>query len=282
MWRGGGVDQPLLLQLARKAVGSEGGQPADWIHVYPEAGVYQWKFELGGRRNDRQETIGKLKWGVGKLIAHHPTNLTRYALTEGEAKENNSPKRQSKAPIVIPFYFLGTETITPFDDPINRKVQKTFPQFGQRVVLRFGEPMMFDDLLEEFEREEVRTGHVEQMKDALRVYTCCDDPFSPRHHSPPRQPIEEIMKIFNQTVERILPQTSLATKAQEESKEQEKVNEEQEKEEKETRNNQRLMYDLATWKSTPQEKKLYHQITRRIEKKLEELGEKCAQDMENE
>jgi hypothetical protein len=276
MWRGGGVDQPLLLQLARKAVGSEEGQSADWIHVYPEAGVYQWEHELGGRRNGQQDTIGKLKWGVGKLIAHHPTNLSRHSFldTVNDVPNTHSTKQQTKCPIVIPFYFLGTESITPFDDPINRKVTTTFPQFGQRIVLRFGAPIVFDDLLEEFEREEVKAGHVEHMKDALRVYTCCDDPFSPRHHhhSQPH-PVEDLMKMIKKSFEHLFSTKTPMTMTETSHGPNESTKK---------KNGRRLMYDLTTWKSTPEEKKLYHKITRRIEKNLEELGEKCAQDIENE
>ena len=50
--RGGGCDQPMLLDLGRRL--AAGG----WVHVFPEGRVNQ------GRPPDR------LRWGVGKLVAH--------------------------------------------------------------------------------------------------------------------------------------------------------------------------------------------------------------------
>jgi hypothetical protein len=265
MWRGGGIDQPLLLQLARKAVGSEVGQPAEWIHVYPEAGVYQWKYELGGRRNRRDE-IGKLKWGVGKLIAHHPTNRTRHPPRNADSKV--------KAPIVIPFYFIGPETITPFDDPLNRKVITRIPQIGQRIVLRFGEPIVFDDLLEAFETDEVKSGYVDAAEKALRVYTCCDNPSSSHHH-----PDHTSLSAFFKRVPAITWDRLLGQSLNESTADLNDDNTNQKFARTED-HNRLLMFDLESWKSTEREKKLYHQITSRIEGKLEELGKKCAEDID--
>lgn len=262
MWRGGGIDQPLLLQLARKAVGSECGERAEWIHVYPEAGVYQWKYELGGRRNRRDE-IGKLKWGVGKVIAHHPLNRTRHSFRNSDSK--------AKSPIVIPFYFIGPETITPFDNPLNRKVTTKIPQIGQKIVLRFGEPIMYDDLLEEFEKEEVRSGHVDAVEKALRVYTCCDNPSSPHHH-PRENDFGRVSRMVTEVKDRLLGQHESDTPTPYDEKTNEKLPVNQD--------SNLLMYDLASWKSTEREKKLYHRITSRIEIKLEELGKRCVEDIE--
>lgn len=261
MWRGGGIDQPLLFQVARKAVGTPGGQRADWIHVYPEAGVYQWQNELGGRRNERRNEIGKLKWGVGKLIAHHPTNR-KVALSNSQG---SSGKR--RGPIVIPFYFLGTETITPFDDPVHRKVKTSLPQFGQNVVLRFGPPIEFGDLIDEFERDELTSGRLRDGQNPLRVYTCCDNPLSPHHHHSTNL-IENILSYLTILRNRILHSSSDSidsSSSLEASRPDESLSS--------------LMFNLETWKSTSSEKKLYHKITRRIEQKLEELGEQCSHDI---
>jgi hypothetical protein len=274
MWRGGGVDQPLLLQLARKAVGSDVGQRADWIHVYPEAGVYQWKYDLGGRRIRRDE-IGKLKWGIGKLIAHHPTNRTRHSPSHSNPTDPSSSK--VKAPIVIPFYFIGSESITPFDDPLNRKVTTRIPQIGHKIVLRFGEPIVFSDLLDEFETDEVKSGHVDEAEKAIRVYTCCDNPSS-SHHRHGHANISTFSRVFVMSWNRLLghnlnenpsPAISPAETNAEEATQILSRNE---------RRNRLLMSDLESWKSTEREKKLYHQITSRIEVKLEELGKRCAED----
>lgn len=122
IWRGGGVNQKLLLDYARRVAAG------NWCHVFPEGGIWQRK-ELGGRQNDRVREIGKLKWGIGKLIAH-------------------SPQR----PIVIPFFFMGTETITPLH-PVTKKLEKSIPNIGHKVHLQFGKSIEFDDLIKEHEAQ---------------------------------------------------------------------------------------------------------------------------------
>ena len=72
--------------------------------------------------------LGKLKWGVGKLIAH-------------------SPHR----PTVIPLFFSGTETIIP-TDPETGKTISYIPRLGHKVDLRVGEEIKFDDLIAEHEK----------------------------------------------------------------------------------------------------------------------------------
>eukprot|EP01038_Epipyxis_sp_PR26KG_P005254 gene5254-7302_t len=118
IWRGGGINQKLLLDYARLI--AAGG----WCHIYPEGGVWQLS-ELGGRTN--YSKLGKLKWGVGKLIAHSPVK-----------------------PIVIPFFFSGTETMIP-QDPITKKVSSWIPNFGHKVTVRFGIELDFTDLINEHE-----------------------------------------------------------------------------------------------------------------------------------
>lgn len=148
IWRGGGINQKLLLDFARLAAQGE------WCHIFPEAGVWQMD-TLGGRgcvqnRNkdnpsldeegiDKSSTditanrsipsSGKLKWGVGKLIAHAP-----------------------RRPIVIPFFHSGMEKVYPHD-PENNKVMHGLPRQGQDVIVRFGKPICFDDLIQEHEEE---------------------------------------------------------------------------------------------------------------------------------
>jgi len=91
-----------------------------------KGGVYRLD-RLGGRSNGSERDIGKLKWGVGKLIAHSP-----------------------KAPIVVPIFITGTEDILPVN-PVTEKVDNFIPQMGYQVVVRFGSPIHFQDLLAEFE-----------------------------------------------------------------------------------------------------------------------------------
>lgn len=84
---------------------------------------------LGGRSNGTEKEIGKLKWGVGKLIAHSPNR-----------------------PTVIPLFFSGTETIIP-TDPETGKTISYIPRLGHKVDLRVGQEISFDDLIAEHEKE---------------------------------------------------------------------------------------------------------------------------------
>lgn len=118
--RGAGINQKLLLDFARLVAAGE------WCHVFPEGGIWQWD-TLGGRRNGHEKELGKLKWGIGKLIAHAPVT-----------------------PEVVPFYFKGTETIYPQDE--NKVVKNKLPIPGHKVNIRFGAEIRFDDLLAEHEK----------------------------------------------------------------------------------------------------------------------------------
>uniref|UniRef100_A0A7S3HNV6 Tafazzin family protein n=1 Tax=Spumella elongata TaxID=89044 RepID=A0A7S3HNV6_9STRA len=118
--RGAGINQKLLLDFARLVAAGE------WCHVFPEGGIWQWD-TLGGRRNGHEKELGKLKWGIGKLIAHAPVT-----------------------PEVVPFYFKGTETIYPQDE--NKVVKNKLPIPGHKVNIRFGEEIRFDDFIAEHEK----------------------------------------------------------------------------------------------------------------------------------
>lgn len=86
--RGGGIDQPLFLDVARHVAAGH------WVHVFPEGRVIQTG-ELGldvlTPRGPRElERVGRLKWGVGKLIAHSPY-----------------------VPVVIPMHHTGMPNVMP-------------------------------------------------------------------------------------------------------------------------------------------------------------------------
>jgi len=124
--RGAGIDQKLLLDFARHLAGG------DWCHVFPEGGCWQLT-ELGGRRADKDTEIvppaGKLKWGVGKLIAHAPIR-----------------------PKVVPFAHCGMENLLPHDE--NRKTyfkKDFFTGERLRVHIKFGKEIHFDDIIQEYE-----------------------------------------------------------------------------------------------------------------------------------
>lgn len=120
--RGAGINQPLLLDYAHLLAASH------WVHMYPEGGIWQLP-ELGGRKGKRAEEVGKLKWGVGKLIAHCP-----------------------KKPKVIVLYFSGLDTAIP-QHPETKRVESVIPKPGHQVRVRFSEEIVFDDLIEQYEAQ---------------------------------------------------------------------------------------------------------------------------------
>lgn len=73
--------------------------------------------------------MGKLKWGVGKMIAHAPT-----------------------PPVVVPFCHMGMEKVMP-QDPATRKTITPVPIPGRHdVTVLFGPEIAFDDLIMDHER----------------------------------------------------------------------------------------------------------------------------------
>ena len=174
--RGGGLDQKLFLDFSRHLACGE------WCHLFPEGGVWQWDELGGRRElpenavmsassdfatnanntntngnNDNvtkiapatlkqkalpPANIGKLKWGVGKMIAHAPIT-----------------------PKVIPFAHHGMERLLPQDENNgktklrNNLLRSMLPTaiFGGdandklHVRVQFGEEIMFDDLIKDHE-----------------------------------------------------------------------------------------------------------------------------------
>ena len=133
IWRGGCIDQPLLLDMARQIAAG------NWAHIFPEARVVQ-SGDLGQdpitkRSEDELRRIGLLKWGIGKLIAHAPVE-----------------------PIVVPFYHFGMVGILPQhntwvgdrSDPKNYNnlvIDWLRPGKNQTVKVWFGKRLYFDDLI---------------------------------------------------------------------------------------------------------------------------------------
>jgi hypothetical protein len=72
--------------------------------------------------------MDRLKWGIGKLIAHAPTK-----------------------PVVIPFFFMGTETIYP-QDKVTKALRNKLPIPGCNVDIRFGPEIDFSGLITEHEK----------------------------------------------------------------------------------------------------------------------------------
>ena len=121
--RGGGIDQALFRDFASVLANGE------WCHIFPEGGIWQTN-ELGGRGRGHDNkpicTIGsnesKLKWGIGKLIAHASTR-----------------------PRVILFAHCGMENLIPKDHVTGAAgfKKKVFGGKPLRVHVRFGEGTWF-------------------------------------------------------------------------------------------------------------------------------------------
>ena len=125
--RGHGIDQPLFLKFSRRA--AAGGQ---WLHMFPEGKIFQ-SGKLGAEYfNERSagdaSSIGRLKWGVGKLVAHCPVRM-----------------------VVLPFHHVGMEGIVPQYETGELKTR--LPLGGNSVTVRFGEEIDFSDLIDEHERK---------------------------------------------------------------------------------------------------------------------------------
>jgi hypothetical protein len=101
----------------------------EWLHVFPEGGVWQTPV-LGGRLDaEKARVVGKLKWGIGKLIAH-----------------------SEHAPIVVPLCIMGSEHMVP-QHPVTKVPLTPVPIPGHKVTVQFGAEISFADLIEEHERE---------------------------------------------------------------------------------------------------------------------------------
>ena len=128
--RGGGINQSLFHDFAKILARGE------WCHIFPEGGVWQWK-ELGGRgrhgvmeKDAHKVKKKKLKWGVGKLIAHHPGKVR-----------------------IIPFAHMGMETLLP-QDPVTRKTflkKQLFNDDKLKLRIKFGKEIDCQDLIDDFE-----------------------------------------------------------------------------------------------------------------------------------
>ncbi|TMW65971.1 hypothetical protein Poli38472_003736 [Pythium oligandrum] len=114
--RGAGINQPMLASLFEKV------QQGNWVHIFPEGKIEQ-RMILGGRSGPRTKEIGRLKWGVGKLVA-----------------------RADVRPVVVPIYHTNMQKIMPQDE--DNHIISMIPQFGANITIRVGKPISFDDLFE--------------------------------------------------------------------------------------------------------------------------------------
>mmetsp|Transcript_131959 Transcript_131959/g.299998 ORF Transcript_131959/g.299998 Transcript_131959/m.299998 type:complete len:367 (+) Transcript_131959:30-1130(+) len=125
--KGGGIDQPLLAEVQRRIA------QGCWLHIFPEGKVNQCR-QLGiGHYDNRPAStaaeIGRMKWGVGKLVAHSPVPVT-----------------------LIPLHHVGMDDILVMQREPPYSLDLGSSRMGQRVRLIVGEEIHFKDLVEEHER----------------------------------------------------------------------------------------------------------------------------------
>ncbi|RLN49787.1 hypothetical protein BBJ29_004309 [Phytophthora kernoviae] len=116
--RGAGIDHQMIQAIFDKV--EEGA----WVHIFPEGKIVQ-REALGGRPSPRREEIGRLKWGVGKLIA-----------------------RATQRPIVVPIYHYNMEQLMPQDE--NNHLISMIPRTNLDLGVIVGEPVSFDDLFDKY------------------------------------------------------------------------------------------------------------------------------------
>ncbi|CAH0522141.1 unnamed protein product [Peronospora belbahrii] len=124
--RGAGIDHQMIQAIFDKV------EEGSWVHIFPEGKIVQHE-ALGGRPSPRREEIGRLKWGVGKLIA-----------------------RATKRPIVVPMYHYNMEKLMPQDE--NNCLISVFPQSNLNLRVIIGEPLSFDDLFEQYADDHITGG----------------------------------------------------------------------------------------------------------------------------
>ena len=242
IWRGGGINQRHWLDFARHVANG------DWCHVFPEAGIWQIPAgTLGGRGSRGEEMVyktglskeiaGKLKWGVGKLIAHSPMT-----------------------PLVVPFYHNGMEQMLEQDDKtrkLKRPLQEVRSIGGKGVSVKFGVALDFSDLIEEHEKRE--------------------GPLWKFHNSAKADSMQYILKNGGMSTLNSDPGINNDSQNKDKGNEDKIIKESVGAENKAKAERVRLddqgNVDFHRyWDSTAQEQLLYHKITRRIEDALEQLN----------
>lgn len=121
--RGAGIDHKMMEEFYKLV------NDGKWVHIFPEGKIDQHEV-LGGRHGPMRDRVGRLKWGVGKLIA-----------------------RAKERPIVIPFYHTNMEKIMPQNE--KNQVISLIPKTNIDVNVRVGAPISFDDLFEKYAHDRI-------------------------------------------------------------------------------------------------------------------------------
>ena len=112
--RGAGLYQPVMNVVAQAIA------RGDWVHVFPEGKIH---FNDG-------ESVGPLKWGVGKVCC-------------------DSFLLSGKVPMVVPFHHVGMTSVMP--------KKSIIPRAGNSVTVKVGDQINLSDIIEQC-RSETREG----------------------------------------------------------------------------------------------------------------------------
>ena len=138
-------------------------QPGHWVHIFPEGRVCQQRLNVPNTNWKRPY----LRWGVGKMIVQSV--------------------RKGHYPIVLPFYHDGLKDILPCDE--NDNLISNIPKTGKRVVINFDDPIVYEDLIENYLKKENNT--------------FSDNPWDEIEDSRP-PPTKEELKLYSDITKRVM------------------------------------------------------------------------------
>jgi len=99
--------------------------------MFPEGKIYQGgkvgREYYNCRSEEEARRMGRLKWGIGKVIAHCPKKVR-----------------------IVPFHHVGMEGVVPQYE--TGELKGPLPMGGSEVSLRFGEEVDVEDIIEEHEK----------------------------------------------------------------------------------------------------------------------------------
>ena len=142
--RGAGINQRMLHEFAKKA--TAGG----WLHIFPEGTICQSGKITGRTAVDGGLEMGRLKWGVGKLVA---TAAAAAGAREGaRARGSGAPSEARDGaqgisqPLVVPICHVGMQQIIRQVSDTG-KTKSWLPGINCDLLIRIGDPIDFSDIL---------------------------------------------------------------------------------------------------------------------------------------
>ena len=136
--RGAGINQRMLHAFAARAIAG------DWLHIFPEGTICQSGKITGRVDADGGLVMGRLKWGVGKLIAVAAAAAAARGENAGVA---GAAQEGIAQPLVVPMYHCGMQQIIEQVNDTGR-TKSWWPGTGKELLIKIGDPVDFSDILE--------------------------------------------------------------------------------------------------------------------------------------